>query len=46
VFSDATLAAIAAARPESEDALLEVKGVGPKKLADYGGEVLAIVRAA
>jgi ATP-dependent DNA helicase RecQ len=46
VFADATLAAIAAARPASEGALLEVKGVGPRKLGDYGGEVLAIVRAA
>jgi ATP-dependent DNA helicase RecQ len=45
VLPDATLAAIASARPASEDALLEVKGVGPRKLADYGGEVLAIVRA-
>jgi ATP-dependent DNA helicase RecQ len=45
VFPDATLAAIAAARPSSEDALLDVKGVGPRKLADYGDEVLAIVRA-
>ncbi|HET7824627.1 MAG TPA: ATP-dependent DNA helicase RecQ [Anaeromyxobacter sp.] len=45
VFPDATLAAIAAARPASEDALLGVKGVGPRKLADYGGELLAIVRA-
>ncbi len=44
VFSDATLAAIAAARPGDDDALLEVKGVGPRKLADHGADVLAIVR--
>ena len=45
VFADATLLAIAVARPGSEEALLEVKGVGPRKLADHGAEVLAIVRA-
>jgi ATP-dependent DNA helicase RecQ len=45
VFADAALAEIAAARPGSEEALLDVKGVGPKKLAEYGEEVLAIVRA-
>jgi ATP-dependent DNA helicase RecQ len=45
VFADATLVAIASARPGSVEALLEVKGVGPRKLADYGAEVLAIVRA-
>jgi ATP-dependent DNA helicase RecQ len=44
VFSDATLAAIATARPRSEDALLEVSGVGPRKLAEYGAAVLELVR--
>ncbi|HET8539783.1 MAG TPA: ATP-dependent DNA helicase RecQ [Anaeromyxobacter sp.] len=44
VFSDATLAAIAAARPRDEDALLDVKGVGPRKLDEHGADVLAIVR--
>ncbi len=46
VFPDATLAGIAAARPGDEDALLEVKGVGPRKLEEHGAEVLAIVRGA
>jgi ATP-dependent DNA helicase RecQ len=44
VFSDATLAGIAAARPRDEDALLGVKGVGERKLEEFGADVLAIVR--
>ncbi len=44
VFADATLAAIAAARPRDEEALLGVKGVGPRKLAEHGADLLAIVR--
>ncbi|BDG04522.1 hypothetical protein AMOR_35180 [Anaeromyxobacter oryzae] len=46
VFSDATLAELARARPVTEDALLEVKGVGPKKLGEYGDALLAILREA
>ncbi len=46
VFADATLAEIAAQRPLTEEALLEVKGVGPKKLSQYGDDVLGIVRGA
>ncbi|WP_242394292.1 RecQ family ATP-dependent DNA helicase [Anaeromyxobacter oryzisoli] len=46
VFSDATLAEIARVRPASEDALLEVKGVGPKKADAYGAELLKLVRDA
>jgi ATP-dependent DNA helicase RecQ len=44
VFADATLAAIAEARPASEDDLASVKGIGPAKLEAYGEELLAIVR--
>jgi ATP-dependent DNA helicase RecQ len=44
VFADATLAAVAAARPASEGALASVKGIGPAKLEAYGAELLAIVR--
>lgn len=43
VFGDATLAAIAEARPASEAALLDVKGVGARKLEAYGAELLALV---
>ena len=45
VFHDATLAAIAAARPKSMAALLEVSGVGDSKLRRYGEEVLEVVCA-
>jgi len=44
VFPDATLQRIAAARPQSEEDLLAVKGVGPKKLAQFGRDVLNITR--
>ena len=42
VFSDKTLIEIARARPQSENDLLEVSGVGPAKLEKYGGDVLRI----
>jgi ATP-dependent DNA helicase RecQ len=46
VFHDSTLLAIAARRPASEGALLAIPGLGPRKLADYGAEVLEVVRGA
>jgi ATP-dependent DNA helicase RecQ len=45
VFADATLLEIALARPRDEAALLEVKGLGPRKLEAYGAALLALVRA-
>ena len=36
VFPDATLIEMAATRPADRDALAEINGVGPKKLAEYG----------
>jgi ATP-dependent DNA helicase RecQ len=44
VFSDATLAELALQKPASHDGLLEVKGIGPRKLAEYGEELLGILR--
>jgi ATP-dependent DNA helicase RecQ len=44
VFSDATLAEVALQRPRSADDLLEVKGIGPRKLEAYGEALLALVR--
>lgn len=44
VFSDATLLAMASQRPQSEDALRQISGVGPKKLAAYGEEFLEALR--
>jgi len=46
VFSDATLVAMAASRPTSEADLLNVSGVGPKKLETYGRAFLEVLRAA
>jgi DNA helicase-2/ATP-dependent DNA helicase PcrA len=46
VFSDATLVAIADARPGSRGELARVTGVGPAKLERYGEPVLAILGGA
>ena len=46
IFHDATLREIAAARPASEDELLDIGGVGERKLEKYGGEFLALLRSA
>ncbi|CAG0931978.1 partial ATP-dependent DNA helicase RecQ, partial [Planctomycetaceae bacterium] len=44
VLSDRVLEAIAAAKPASRDALLEVPGIGPQKLAAYGDAILSVLR--
>ena len=44
VFPDTTLKRIAAARPQTVEELQAVKGVGPKKLDQYGQAVLDITR--
>lgn len=43
VFTDATLTAIAEARPMTEAQLATISGVGARKLAMYGLEVLAVL---
>jgi ATP-dependent DNA helicase RecQ len=43
IFSDAALLEMAAARPRTRSELLEISGVGPKKLALYGEEFLKIL---
>jgi ATP-dependent DNA helicase RecQ len=43
VFNDRTLEALARARPQSEEALLDVKGIGPSKLERYGPALLALI---
>ncbi|HVZ99456.1 MAG TPA: DNA helicase RecQ [Caulobacterales bacterium] len=45
IFHDATLTAIAAAKPSTLSALGQVSGIGEAKLARYGEAVLAVVRA-
>jgi DNA helicase-2/ATP-dependent DNA helicase PcrA len=46
VFSDATLEAIAAARPSDEVGLRAVPGIGPAKAERYGAAVLRLVAEA
>ena len=43
VFSDATLVAMAAARPRSQAELLSISGVGTTKLERYGDVFLAVI---
>ncbi|HXF46844.1 MAG TPA: HRDC domain-containing protein [Burkholderiaceae bacterium] len=43
VFHDQTLAAIAALAPRSLDELRAIAGVGERKLANYGAQLLAVV---
>ncbi|GAM09012.1 ATP-dependent DNA helicase RecQ [Geobacter sp. OR-1] len=44
IFSDATLAAMAAERPADSDAMLRVSGVGIQKLGRYGAAFLEVIR--
>ena len=44
LFSQKTLYALAAAAPKTEAVLSEIHGIGPKKLAQYGAALLALVR--
>ena len=46
VFHDATLAAIAAARPRDLDALSCIPGIGARKLERYGDAILAVLASA
>ncbi|WP_234731575.1 DNA helicase RecQ [Acidocella facilis] len=43
IFHDATLAAIATARPANAAALAEIPGIGASKIERYGAEILEIV---
>ncbi|MGI9646962.1 MAG: RecQ family ATP-dependent DNA helicase [Acidimicrobiia bacterium] len=45
VFSDATLAEMVEHRPTTPEGLLQISGVGPKKLDTYGDEFLEALRA-
>jgi ATP-dependent DNA helicase RecQ len=44
ILSDATLAEIALARPSTDEALLSVNGIGPRKLDAFGDAILRLVR--
>jgi ATP-dependent DNA helicase RecQ len=43
VFSDATLVQMAERRPRTEAELLEISGVGPKKVEQYGAAFLSLL---
>ena len=43
VFTDATLVALAEARPANSEELIKVTGIGPTKAEKYGDHVLAIL---
>ncbi|MCV7245793.1 ATP-dependent DNA helicase UvrD2 [Mycobacterium mantenii] len=44
VFTDNTLIAIAELRPDDEEALIAIPGIGARKLEQYGPDVLGLVR--
>ena len=44
IFTNAALEGICASLPQNEEALLEVKGIGPKKLEMYGDDIFDIVK--
>jgi len=46
VLHDSTIDGIASARPKSLNELRGIAGIGDKKLEHYGGELIALVRAA
>jgi DNA helicase-2/ATP-dependent DNA helicase PcrA len=46
IFSDATLVAIADARPQNRAGLARISGVGPTKLTRYAEPVLAVLGGA
>lgn len=45
VFNDRTLESLAAMRPSTAPALLEVPGIGPAKLEAYGDDLLDLIAA-
>ena len=46
ILSNRDLRAVASARPRDEEELLTVRGMGPKRVGDYGETILEIVRRA
>jgi len=46
VFTDATLTALAERKPSGTEQLIEIAGIGPRKLGLYGPAVLALVGGA
>ncbi|MBI5685178.1 MAG: ATP-dependent DNA helicase RecQ [Verrucomicrobia bacterium] len=46
VYPDTTLKELSRQKPQSEAALLEVRGIGPAKARQFGAETLAVIREA
>ncbi len=46
VFTNQTMSEIAKKRPTSMDELLEINGIGPRKLEEFGEGILDVVRTA
>jgi ATP-dependent DNA helicase RecQ len=46
IFHDSTLQAIASEKPTTKSALSRIAGIGERKLAQYGDEILAAIQAA
>ena len=44
IFTNSALEGICASLPQDEESLLEVKGIGPKKLELYGDDIIGIVK--
>jgi superfamily II DNA helicase RecQ len=44
IYSNKVLTALAQAAPTSEADLLQVKGIGPAKVADLGAAIIGLVR--
>jgi ATP-dependent DNA helicase RecQ len=45
IFHDSTLQAIAAEKPTTKAALSRISGIGERKLAQYGDDILAVINA-
>ncbi|MDD2818102.1 MAG: ATP-dependent DNA helicase UvrD2 [Candidatus Nanopelagicales bacterium] len=45
ICTDATLLAIAEQKPDSLDELAEIPGIGPAKLAEFGEDILGVIKA-
>ncbi|MBI5394170.1 MAG: ATP-dependent DNA helicase RecQ [Verrucomicrobia bacterium] len=45
IYPDATLKELARHKPQTEEALLEVRGIGPAKARQFGMETLTVIRS-
>ena len=43
IFTDATLLSVVEAMPASENELLDISGIGPAKLEQYGDDLLDVL---